>query len=638
MPPLTLFRRSLRVFLWGIGAAFVASLCSCTPSVPDYPLWVGIEEGPVWVFFARGDSADTPGVGPSVLFAPAALARRARNRGTAPVDFRDAQIPAAHLALLESEGFVVRTRSRWLGAVSVDGGEGRRERLLARPEVLRVRPVAGRTYLGPGVGRMADVGGGARGAPSDLSAALGLLELDRVHEAGLHGEGVRVALIDTGFDLSHPALLSAGGRLLASWDFLEDDSVVANETSAEEEAGQDSHGTSVLGVLSGDGGPGGYVGAAPGVSLLLAKSESISVEAPFEEDLWIAAVEWAEQRGADIVSSSLGWSDWIDPGDLDGHTAVSSAFASDFSEATGVLLIQSVGNSGPGPGSLLAPSDSPGILSVGAVDMTGVVADFSGRGPTVDGRTKPDLVAPGVDLPSLEAGTGAVSARSGTSLAAPLVAGLAAIAVEAHPDWTLAELRAALLAAGDQSGAPDSDRGWGLPSAWALCGLACTCFDADGDGAWAAECGGADCDDTDSSIGPGFPEIPYDGLDQDCDGEDLDDLDGDGFPGGPEGADCVDGNPAVFPAPLDEAGAVLSTGGHELCEDSWDNDCDGLLGPDDPDCAETQAGSTPGGSELGCGLAQGAGRPFSPSGLLTLSGFLALVVLRRCFSRGTEQA
>lgn len=520
----------------------------------------------------------------------------------------------------------------------MDGGEGERAALLRQPAVLGLRSVA-RALRPRGVPAEARDWDSdrERGAAGDLSAELARLELDRVHEAGLDGEGVLVGLIDTGFDLSHPALLTAAARVTDSWDFLEGDPVVTNETSEEDEAGQDTHGTRVLGVLSADAGSGGYLGAAPGVSLLLAKSESVSSEAPFEEDLWIAAVEWAEQRGADLVSSSLGWSDWIDPTDLDGQTAVSSAFASSFAEATGLLLIQSVGNSGPDPGSLLAPSDSPGIISVGAVDWAGEVADFSGRGPTTDGRIKPELVAPGVDLASLDAGESGVSARSGTSLAAPFIAGLAAITIEAHPDWTLGQLRAALLAAGDQSAEPGNDRGWGLPSAWELCGLACTCHDDDGDGAWAVDCGGGDCDDSDATVGPGSPEIPYDGIDQDCDGSDLDDLDSDGFPGGPGGSDCADHNPAVFPAPVDASGLVLPLGGHELCSDPWDNDCDGLVGDADPDCAGgSEKGDGPGSSasttssgSWGCGIAQGVSAPVNRAGSVFVAFGLCAVLLRR---------
>jgi hypothetical protein len=592
------------------------------------------------VFFERSALADEEVPELEASFSPKALARRARNRdGRPPVDLRDRPVPPRRIALLESMGFVVRSTSRHLGAVSVEGGEGQRAGLLGQPEVLGLRSVARalRPRLGPAFDGEWD-SDRERGATVDLSAELALLELDRVREAGLVGAGVLVGLIDTGFDLSHPALLSAAARVIDSWDFLEDDPVVANETSAEDEAGQDTHGTSVLGVLTADGGPGGYLGAAIGVSLLLAKSESASLEAPFEEDLWIAAVEWVEQRGADFVSSSLGWSDWIDPTDLDGQTVVSSAFASSFSEATGLLLIQSVGNSGSDPGSLLAPSDSPGIISVGAVDGAGEVADFSGRGPTADGRIKPELVAPGVDLASLDAGESGVSARSGTSLAAPFIAGLAAITIEAHPDWTLGQLRAALLAAGDQSAEPGNDRGWGLPSAWELCGLACTCHDDDGDGAWAVECGGEDCDDSDAALGPGFPEIPYDGIDQDCDGSDLDDVDSDGFPGGPGGSDCADYNPAVFPAPIDESGLVLPLGGHELCSDSWDNDCDGLVGDADPDCTEgsetgdgagSSSGTTPSGA-WGCGIAQGSPAPKNrPGSAFAVLGFFAVLLYRR---------
>jgi len=592
------------------------------------------------VFFERSALADEEILELEASFSPKALARRTRNRdGRPPVDLRDAPVPSRHIALLESTGFVVRSTSRHLGAVSVEGGEGQRASLLGQPEVLGLRSIA-RT-LRPRLGSFFDGESGSdreRGATVDLSAELALLEIDRVREAGFFGTGVRVGLIDTGFDLSHPALLPAAARVIDSWDFLEDDPVVANETAAEDEVGQDTHGTSVLGVLTADGGPGGYLGAATGVSLLLAKSESVPLEAPFEEDLWIAAVEWAEQRGADFVSSSLAWSDWIDPTDLDGQTVVSSAFASSFAEATGLLLIQGIGNSGPDPGSLLAPSDSPGILSVGAVDRAGEVAYFSGRGPTADGRIKPELVAPGVDLASLDAGESGVSARSGTSLAAPFIAGLAAITIEAHPDWTLGQLRAALLAAGDQSAEPGNDRGWGLPSAWELCGLACTCHDDDGDGAWAVDCGGEDCDDSDPALGPGSPEIPYDGVDQDCDGSDLDDVDSDGFPGGPGGSDCADNNPAVFPAPIDESGLVLPLGGHELCSDSWDNDCDGLLGDADPDCTEgsgtgdgagSSSGATTSGS-WGCGIAQGAPAPANrPGSIFAVLGLFVVLLYRR---------
>jgi len=642
---LSLLRRSLRP------RTFVAllilcgfALASCTASPTGEPdssegarfLEPGgalgdetLERGPVWVFFERELSGDLELDLLEATFSPRALARRARNRPSGPlVDVRDRPVSDSHLALLESEGFVVRSTSRWLNAASITGGEGVRATLLEHREVRGLRAVA-RTRRAP----LPDAERGA--AAEDLSSELAALELDRVHDAGLLGEGVRIALIDTGFDLSHPALLSTQSRVLESWDFLEDDGVVANETEAEEAEGQDSHGTAVLGVLSADGGPEGYRGAAPSVELLLAKSESLLLEAAFEEDLWIAAVEWAEQRGADLVSSSLGWSDWIDPADLDGQTATSSAFATSFAEATGLLMIQSVGNSGPASGSLVAPSDSPGVLSVGAVDSLGLVAEFSGRGATADGRFKPELVAPGVGVATVVSSSGGFISLGGTSLAAPLVAGLAALAIEAHPAWTLAELRAALLDSGNQSLSPDNERGWGLPSAWAVCGLACTCEDGDGDGAWDVACGGADCDDADASVGPGFPEIPYDGLDQDCDGVDLDDLDGDGFPGGPGGPDCGDLNPAVYPAPLDESGDVLTEGGHELCADSWDNDCDGLLGDADPDCWETADSSGVGATTSsswgtgGCGLSVGAGDRQVSRVHMTLFAVLLLLGFRR---------
>jgi hypothetical protein len=108
-------------------------------------------------------------------------------------------------------------------------------------------------------------------------------------------------------------------------------------------------------------------------------------------------------------------------------------------------------------------------------------------------------------------------------------------------------------------------------------------LDHDGDGS--SLCDG-DCADGDATISPDMPEVPYDGVDQDCDGQDLTDQDGDGFEGGPDGTDCADDNPAIFPDPLPAEGEteVPEQGGHELCFDGRDDDCDGLVGTEDPDC------------------------------------------------------
>jgi len=562
----------------------------------------------VWIFLDRPAFDEAARRSVEDALDPRARARRLRNRTSGNlVDERDLPVNSESVAAIESLGYEVRVVSSWLHAISVDGWDGDSEAIFALEGVRRIQGVASPKRAGDPahpLGFLSPEGRSERDeGDASLAEELALLEIDRVHEAGFRGTGVRVAVVDTGFNLAHPALTSAEQEVLESWDFLQGDPVVSNQGPLEEETTQDAHGTAVLGVLVGDD-HGAYQGAAPSVELLLAKSESVPEEAPFEEDLWIAAVEWAEQRGADIVSSSLGWADWIDSDDLDGQTAISSAFASSFSEATGLLMIQSVGNSGPGHQSLLAPSDSPAVVAVGATDSSGAVASFSGRGPTSDGRVKPDLVAPGVDIDVPVSGEASFARVSGTSVAAPLVAGMAALALQAHPEWTLDELRSALLNSGTTADAPDNVMGAGLPSAWTICGLPCSCEDQDGDGAWADSCGGLDCDDADPSVGPGFPEEPYDGRDQDCDGFDLDDLDGDGFAGGPGGPDCGDQNPAVFPAPLGEAGAVEPRGGHELCADSWDNDCDGLMNGVDPDCSEEPTGvvADPGGeTAIGAG-------------------------------------
>jgi len=129
-------------------------------------------------------------------------------------------------------------------------------------------------------------------------------------------------------------------------------------------------------------------------------------------------------------------------------------------------VFNSMGNRGPGPGTLSAPADGDSVFSVGAVDGSGAVADFSSRGPTYDGRTKPDACALGVGV-ILASAQGGYSSGNGTSFATPLCAAAAAAVAGAHPEWTLLDVIDALRSTASHSGNPDDDTGWGLVDALA---------------------------------------------------------------------------------------------------------------------------------------------------------------------------
>ncbi|MBC8479650.1 MAG: S8 family serine peptidase [FCB group bacterium] len=203
-------------------------------------------------------------------------------------------------------------------------------------------------------------------------------------------------------------------------------------------------------------------GPAYDAEFLLAKTEDRSQEVPIEEDWWVAGLEWGELQGADVASSSLGYIDWYESEDLDGMTAVTT-IAADIAIDNGMIIANSAGNRG-GNG-IVAPADAFGILACGAVDSTGQIASFSSRGPTADGRIKPEVCARGVSTYCASAsrdGTDIYRYASGTSLSAPLIGGACAVILSANPDWTPQQVRYALMSTANNAENPDNSYGWGI--------------------------------------------------------------------------------------------------------------------------------------------------------------------------------
>lgn len=293
-------------------------------------------------------------------------------------------------------------------------------------------------------------------------------------ELGYNGSGsatesdpILVCVMDTGFWLDHEALTHI--NVIAQYDFVQGDTVVRNEEGDHIE--QDRHGTIVLGALAGYH-EGDLVGPAWGADFLLAKTEIYGMEIEIEEDNWIAGIEWADREGAEIVSSSLGYIDWYTPSMLDGNTPLCTQ-AADIAAAHGIIVVTAMGNDGlAGDTTLIAPADGDSVIAVGAVDRNGVITYFSSRGPTADGRIKPDLVALGlgthtVDYPTLEF----YARYNGTSLSTPLVAGLCAQLLEILPDLTPMSLWELLTSTASRSETPDNVYGYGLPDGVAASGL-----------------------------------------------------------------------------------------------------------------------------------------------------------------------
>ncbi|MEN3609977.1 S8 family serine peptidase [Plantactinospora sp. ZYX-F-223] len=319
---------------------------------------------------------------------------------------------------------------------AVTGGAGNRS--TAGPAV------AGAGTLASGFGRLwLD-----RRVSADLADSVPQIGAPQAWRSGYDGRGVKVAVLDSGYDPSHPDL---AGRVSAAASF----------TGTPDTTDRVGHGTHVAATIAGAGttgrtgdrrdaggsggtGPGGK-GVAPGARLLIGKV--LDDHGSGDLSGVIAGMEWAVRQGARVVNLSLGG-----PA-AEGPDPVTEALDA-LSASSGALFVVSAGNAGPGRRTVSTPGTADRALTVGAVDGRDRMADFSSRGPRLgDGAVKPEITAPGVGIVAARAaGTtlGEVvdaghTSMSGTSMAAPHVAGAAALLAQRHPDWRADQLKAALV-------------------------------------------------------------------------------------------------------------------------------------------------------------------------------------------------
>jgi serine protease AprX len=286
------------------------------------------------------------------------------------------------------------------------------------------------------------------------------IHVTELHHRGYNGKGVTIAMLDDGFNQYDQHIVFDSLKVLAAYDFVNDDADVTDRDSLPR---QGWHGTQTLSVIGGYT-PGQLIGTAYNADFLLAKTEIDKDELQQEEDNWVAGLEWAEARGADIVSSSLGYYDWYTWEDMDGKTAVTT-LATNIAETKGLVVVVSAGNEGRtvAPNTLGAPADGVFVITVGGVNIYGDYYASSSYGPTADGRIKPDICAMGTGVyRASDSNIESFLVGSGTSFSAPLTAGGIALLLEAFPDLTPRDIRDALKKTASQASAPDNYLGYGI--------------------------------------------------------------------------------------------------------------------------------------------------------------------------------
>ena len=295
---------------------------------------------------------------------------------------------------------------------------------------------------------------------------LRLYNLQPLHEAGFEGQGILMAVCDGGFHNANTLDCFRQDELeVGHFDFTDDKDDFYGSTGR--------HGTQCLSTISGYIENGTlYTGAAMKAQYVLMRSEENDTESPKEMDNFVAALEKADSLGVNVFSVSLGYyefdySAWDLPKSKLNGKSTRASLAATIAARKGMLVCVAAGNEGDNRWrTICVPGDADSVLTVGAVDFDGNIAGFSSRGPSADGRIKPEVCAVGVDA-NVISPLGSIVQNSGTSFATPLIAGLAASLWSALPEENAMQIRDRIIRSADRYSDPDPQKyGYGIPNAW----------------------------------------------------------------------------------------------------------------------------------------------------------------------------
>lgn len=394
-----------------------------------------------------------------------AILRRAKVNPDTLFDWYDLTLNENYLVQLKTYNIHPIVISRWLNAVSARLDSSQVVRVQQLPFVIQVIPV--QQFIRKEPQLPAGEPPFFKFAPHEYDYGLSyahneMMKIPAVHDLGITGHDVLILMLDSGFYFKDHSAFSTID-VVDEFDFLFQDVITQNETG-QDISGQHDHGTQTLAVI-GAFAPGDLIGPAFSSQFILAKTEDVRQETIVEEDNWVAGLEWGERYGAQIASSSLGYNNWYTYENFDGNTAITTR-AADIAVKKGMVVVNSMGNEGNRPGSIVAPADGDSVIAVGAVSSSNTLANFSSIGPTWDQRIKPDVVAPGIFVRTVNVNsTSEFSFENGTSFSCPFVAGVAALVLSTHPELTPVEVRDALRLTADRADIPDNNYGWGIVNA-----------------------------------------------------------------------------------------------------------------------------------------------------------------------------
>jgi serine protease AprX len=374
----------------------------------------------------------------------------------------DLPVNPTYVSQVKNTGAKTFFTSKWFNGVLIETNAATLASINSLPFVSGSELVApGSKLLGGRVSKIKKVKNSTADQPVNQSQ-LQQIGIDEMHESGYRGEGISIAIFDSGFtgvnSTSPFADLFTDNRVKQTFNF------VTNTTGVYT---SDDHGTEVLSIMAAYS-PGSYTGGAYKADYFLYLTEDVGSEYRVEEYNWTFAAERADSAGVDVINSSLGYNLFDDQSmdyetsELDGKTAVITKAASRAIEK-GMIVVCSAGNEGNNSWKLVTPpADANGILAIGAINSIGSLSSFSSKGPTADGRIKPDVVALGSGTSVIKQ-SGSLGTVSGTSVASPLVASLAAGVWQEFPLLKSEEVYDAIVTTASLASEPNNLYGYGLP-------------------------------------------------------------------------------------------------------------------------------------------------------------------------------
>ena len=360
-----------------------------------------------------------------------------REKQNIPIDSTDLPIDPVRLKKLSELGARILATSKWLNTATITLTDTTDLSAIASLSFVKkheslgvaVQPVSNLKK------RQKQIESESENPYGDAALQIEVHNGDELHRAGFTGKGMTIAVIDGGFFNADRNPKFDQNKIVGNHDFIDKKMDFMHG---------DTHGSSVLStMLVKDRSV--FIGTAPDAAYWLLRSEDTDTEYPAEEDYWVAALEYADSIGADVITSSLGYSEFDDSrfnhtwDQLDGKSAFISQAAA-MGVQKGLLIVVSAGNEGGNNwGKITFPGDVDGVLTVGAVSPNLKPAYFSGRGFTADGRIKPDIMGIGVTAATITS-EGNTAWKDGTSFSAPIIAGLTACLRQALPDLSAQEI------------------------------------------------------------------------------------------------------------------------------------------------------------------------------------------------------